>query len=176
LRRKRILVTYYTGTGNTEKVARAIRDGLNGHDVVLSPVKNVDPGTLSSYDIIFLGSGIYAFNVSRKLTTFIKKATSIPSNIAYFCTHESQKSWPNAFKSIDKLLKDYNCRILGKFDCCGENLVEKAQEQREAMYSRMTSEEKAKAEYIHLNFIKGHPDERDLENAKYFAREMLKKI
>ena len=38
----KILVTYYTGTGNTEKVANAIKDGVTGHEVDLLPVKNVE--------------------------------------------------------------------------------------------------------------------------------------
>lgn len=176
MKKLKILITYYSGTGNTEKVALAIKDGITGHEVDLFSVKDVDPTSLSSYDLIFLGSGIYGFNVSRKVTTLIKKASSIPNKMAYFYTHESQKSWPKAFLSVNKILKNYNCTILGEFDCCGENLVEKAQEQREAMYSRMTPEEKEQAENIYLNFVKGHPDQKDLENATNFAKEILMKF
>lgn len=172
----KILITYYSGTGNTEKIARAIKDSLNDHEVDLFPVKDVDPTSLNSYDLIFLGSGIYGFNVSRKVTSLIKKAPNLPPHIAYFYTHESQKSWPKAFLSVNKIVKNHDCTILGEFDCCGENLVEKAQEQREAMYSRMTPEEKEKAENIYLNHVKGHPDQKDLENATNFAKEIIKKF
>jgi hypothetical protein len=65
---------------------------------------------------------------------------------------------------------------LGEFDCCGENLVEKAQEQREAMYSRMKPEEKAEAERIYRNFVKGRPNENDLNDARNFAREIIQKL
>ena len=172
----KILITYYSGTGNTEKIAKAIKNGITDHDVDLFPVKNVDPSVLNSYDLIFLGSGIYGFNVSRKITSLIKKAPNVPSHLAYFYTHESQKSWPRAFLSVNKILKNHDCTVLGEFDCCGENLVEKAQEQREAMYSRMTPEEKEEAENIYLNFVKGHPNQEDLENASKFAREILKNL
>ena len=74
------------------------------------------------------------------------------------------------------MLKDHNCKILGEFDCSGENLVEKAQEQREAMYSRMKPEEKVEAEKIYQNFVKGRPNADDLKNAKNFAKEIIQKL
>ena len=172
----KVLITYYSGTGNTKKIASAIKEGLTGHEIDLLPVKEVNPVELGFYDLLFLGSGTYGFNVSRKVTSLIKKASSLPANIAYFSTHESQKSWPNAFKSVNELIKDYDCRILGEFDCCGENLVEKAQEQREAMYSRMKPEEKVEAERIYQNFVKGRPNENDLNEARNFAREIIQKL
>lgn len=172
----KVLITYYSGTGNTKKIAHAIKEGLTDHEVDLFPVKEVNPVELGSYDLLFLGSGTYGFNVSRKITSLIKKAPSLPSNIAYFSTHESQKSWPNAFKSVNDMLKDHDCKILGEFDCCGENLVEKAQEQREAMYSRMRLEEKAEAERIYQNLVKGRPNENDLNDARNFARVIIQKL
>lgn len=172
----KILVAYYSGTGNTEKIARAIKEAITEHDVDLLPVTRVNPESLKSYDLIFLGSGIYAFNVSRKVMTLVKKSAELPSNFAYFYTHESLKSWPNAFKSVNKILEEKNCKVLGEFDCCGENLVEKAQEQREAMKSRLPPEESRKIEDDYLKYVKGHPNEKDLENAKKFTREILNKI
>ena len=172
----RILITYYSRTGNTEKIAYAFKDGLVGHEVVLSPVVKTDPNSLSSYDLLFIGSGIYAFNISRKLTSFIKKASTLPKNIALFYTHQSLKPWPNAFKSVNNIIEDQNSKILGSFDCCGDNLVDNAQEQREAMYNKMKPKEIEEAEDIYLTYVKGHPDEGDLENAKKFAQEILKEV
>jgi flavodoxin len=172
----KVLITYYSGRGNTKKIANAIKEELSGHEVDLLPVKDANPAKLGSYDLLFLGSGTYGFNVSRKITSLIKKAPSLPANIAYFSTHESQKSWPDAFKSVNEILKDYDCKILGEFDCCGENLVEKAQEQREAMYSRMRPEEKAEVERIYQNFVKGRPNENDLNDARNFTRVIIQKL
>lgn len=172
----KILVTYYTGTGNTEKVANAIKDGVTGHEVDILPVKSVDPNKLSSYDLVFLGSGIYGFNVSRKLKSLIKKAPELPSKFAYFYTHESQKPWSKAFNSVNNIIEKLNCQVLGEFDCCGENLVPKAQEQRDAMYSRLSPEERKEAEEIFLKYVKGHPNEEDLENAKKFAHSIIQKL
>jgi len=167
----KILVTWYSGTGNTEKIAKAIKEGITGHDVDSLPVNDVDPTSLNSYDLVFMGSGIYGSNVSRKITALVKKAPQLPSKFAYFQTHENPGSnpYPDAFSSINKIIEPANCEVLGQFDCTGENLVEKAEQQRQALWGTYTPEEKKKAEEVWLNLVKGHPNEEDLENAKKFA-------
>ena len=172
----KILITYYSDTGNTEKIAKAIRDALAEHDVDLMHVKDANPETLKAYDLIFLGSGIYAFNVHRKVKTLIKKAPQLPSKFAFFYTHESKNSWPDAFKSVTEILDKTNSEILGEFDCTGENLVPLAAQQREAMLSRLSPEDRQVAEETYLNFVKGHPNEEDFEAAKKFAISIVNKL
>ena len=172
----KIIITYFSGTGNTEKVANAIKEGLTGHEVDLLPVKSVDPTTLDSYDLVFLGSGIYAFNASRKVMTLIKKASHLPPNFAYFYTHESLNPWPEAFKTVNDLIEKQNCKLLGEFECCGENLVPLAKQQREALQSTLSPEERKEHEENYQKYVKGHPDEQDLENAKNFAKSIVEKL
>jgi flavodoxin len=172
----KILVAYYSGTGNTEKVANAIKQGLTGYDVDLFPVKKVDPTTLDYYDLVFLGSGIYAFNASRKVMTLVKKAPKLPPNFAYFYTHESITLWPKAFKTVNDIIEKQNCKLLGEFECCGENLVALAKQQREALQSKLSPEERKKHEENYQKYVKGHPDAQDLENAKKFAASIVEKL
>jgi flavodoxin len=174
----KILVAYFSTTGNTEKVAKAINEGITGHEVDLLNVKGTDPNSLGSYDFAFVGSGIFGFNVSRKLTTFVKKIPELPPKVAYFYTHESpqQGAYPDCFKSVNRIIEKTNCEVVGTFDCCGENLVEKAEEQRQAFRSRLSPEEGKKAEEDFLNLVKEHPDTQDLENAKKFAASIIDKL
>ena len=174
----KILITYYSGTGNTKKVAEAINEGITGHHVDLLPVNDVDPSSLNSYDLVFIGSGLYGFNVSRKLTNLVKKAPQLPSKFAYYYTHENPQpnAYPDCFKSIDKIIENANCEVLGQFDCTGENLVEKAEQQRQALWNTYTPEKKKQAEENWLNLVKEHPDAKDLENAKNFAISIINKL
>lgn len=55
----KILIAYHSTTGNTEKVAKAIKEGITGHEVDLLNVKGIDPSSLGSYDLAFVGSGIF---------------------------------------------------------------------------------------------------------------------
>ncbi len=170
----KILVTYYSGTGNTEKVAYAIKEGITEHEVDLFPVKNVDPTILSSYDIIFLGSGIYGFAINRKISSLIKKALVLPSKFVYFYTHASLNPWPDAFKSIKGILEKNNCDILGEFECCGENLKTTDAQRQVAM--KNLPPEKKKEMNEHYKMVKGRPNDEDLENAKKFAQLIIKKL
>jgi len=174
----KILVTWYSGTGNTEKIAKAINEGITGHDVDLLPVNDVDPTSLNSYDLVFLGSGLYGFNVSRKITKLVKKAPQLPSKFAYFQTHENPQPnpYPDAFSSINKIIEPANCEVLGQFDCTGENLVEKAEEQRQARWGTLAPDERKKSEESFFNLVKGHPNEKDFENAKNFATSIINKL
>ncbi len=174
----KILVAYFSTTGNTEKIAKAIKEGITGHEVDLISIKEADPNSIGVYDLVFIGSGLFAFNVSRKLPVFLKKISSLPPKFAYFYTHEApqQGAYPNCFKSVNTIIEKSNCEVLGTFDCFGENLVEKAKEQREAMMSRLSPEERKKSEEAWLNLVKAHPDAQDLENAKSFARSIIEKL
>lgn len=171
-------MAYFSTTGNTEKVAKAICEGLNGHKVDLLDVKSSDPKSLGSYDLAFLGSGIFAYNISRRLTGFVKKLPKLPPKLVYFYTHGNpqQGAYPDCFISLNNIIMNNGCECLGIFDCCGENLAEKAEEQRKALWSTMSLGEKNKAEEDFLNLVKGHPDTQDLENAKKFAASIIKKF
>lgn len=170
----KILVTYYSGTGNTEKVANAIKEGIIGHEVDLISIKQVDPILLNSYDIVFLGSGIYGFAISRKITNFIKKAPQLPEKFVFFYTHESSNPWPEAFKSISGILKKNNCKLLGEFECCGENLKATV-DQRQAAMKNLSLDKKKELEE-HYRLVKGRPNDKDLENAANFAESIIKKL
>ena len=120
----KILITYYSNTGNTEKVAKAIKEGLKEYNVELLPIKEADPTSLLTYDLMFLGSGIYAFNINRKVTRFINKVSKLPSKIVYFYTYSSPTPWSDAFNSIKERIEQEACEIVGVFECRGEYLKE----------------------------------------------------
>ena len=108
--------------------------------------------------------------------TLLKKAVKLPPNFAYFYTHESLDPWPKAFKTINDLIEKQNCKLLGEFECRGENLVPKAVEQREALQSTLSEEERKKHKENYLKYVKGHPDDQDLEDAKKFAASIVEKL
>jgi flavodoxin I len=57
---KKVLVLYYSRTGNTERMAKAIAEGAQGSGKVdVELTYHIDPESLSSYDAIFVGSPTY---------------------------------------------------------------------------------------------------------------------
>ena len=73
----KFLITYYSQNGNTEKVAQSIYEGCEGQEVEIKPIKEVNPSTLDDYDLVFLGSGIYASRVNKSLKNIINKTLII---------------------------------------------------------------------------------------------------
>ena len=167
----KILIAYYSNTGNTEKVAKAIADALASEELKLLPVKDVDPSTLSSYDLVILGSGIYASKVHITIPKMMKAVDSYPPKFAFFCTHASENMYQDGFKAVATLIKKTDSSIVGGFDCMGENLG-MPKEQQLKMLESLPPEPRKKAEE-HQERLKGRPNEEDLENAKKFAKTLI---
>ena len=171
----RILITYFSNTGNTEKVAKSMKEGLTNYDVDLFPVKEVDPTILSSYNIAFIGSGVYASRIDKSVLNLIKKAASrLPTKLVYFCTHASLNMYQDAFNKVNKLIQEYNCEVIGEFDCVGENLG-LPEETQLAMLDKLPDDQKEKAIKIREE-NRGRPNEMDLTNAKNFALSLVKNL
>ena len=70
----KVLVTYHSLSGNTERMAEAVVDGVksvSGTEVVLKRVGKVTADDLFSADAIVVGSPVYWSNMSGEVKTFI---------------------------------------------------------------------------------------------------------
>ena len=163
----KILVTFYSQSGNTEKIANAIYSELKDEDATIQSTKDVDVSTLSSNDLIFIGSPVHAGGFPKPIKEFLK---TLPENastkIASFYTYGVPiPSFYDKFgKKVGKQVMKRGLNLVGEFCCLGEhralNLLEKVSPE---------AAEKAKVE------SKGHPDEKDIEAAKQFAKEIKSK-
>jgi flavodoxin I len=157
----KILVTYFTQTGNTEKVARAIYGAIGAQKQILPIDKVKDPG---EYDIIICGFPVHAHSVPLPVEHFIKE---IPSGrkIALFATHGSLRGGELATTAIEHAASlASTLKVLGTFSCRGkvdpkiiETLIKKPEHRAWA--------ETAKSAAV-------HPDESDLEDARHFAKRV----
>jgi len=75
-----VLVLYDSRTGNTEKMALAVADGVkqvNGTKVNVVNVDKAKVQDLLKYDAIIIGSPTYYGNMSGKMKSFIDKTNAI---------------------------------------------------------------------------------------------------
>jgi flavodoxin len=159
------LVTYYSQTGNTEKLARAIYEAIFLEKELL-PIQDVKKTT--GYDIIFVGFPVHAHSVPAKLLPFFK---SLPAgqNIALFCTHGSLRSGQLPRQALeDAIGLASRAKILGTFNTRGrvdepiiDSLAQQAEHRAWAAEARGADE---------------HPSEMDLADGREFARGVLAKI
>lgn len=155
---------YYSETGNTEKLARAIYDYID-FDKDLKPVQDVD--NPAGYDIIFYGFPVHAHSVPSKAVDLIKQLPE-GQNVAFFSTHGSLRGGQlpkQAFEHAISLAT--KAKILGHFGSRGQV----NQKVIEALLK--SPEHKAWGEEAQSAL--GHPDEHDLADAKTFAAEIIAK-
>jgi NAD(P)H dehydrogenase (quinone) len=70
----RILITYYSRTGNTAKMAEEVANGareVKGADVTVKPVEEIKPEELKDYDAIIMGSPVYYGTMAAELKKLI---------------------------------------------------------------------------------------------------------
>src|SRR3989304_5403172 len=70
----RSLILYYSQTGNTRKIARAIYKGMSPllEQCDIAPVKEVKPQDLNKYDLIGLGSPVWDGAETPNVRRFIE--------------------------------------------------------------------------------------------------------
>ena len=69
-----IIVTYYSASGNTQKLARAIAEGasqVEGVRVLFAPLDSITPADLEKAEGIILGSPVYNGNPAPEVLAFI---------------------------------------------------------------------------------------------------------
>ena len=164
------LVTYYTQTGNTEKIARSIYHGIPTEKDLreLSEVESAD-----QYQIIFLGFPIYNFEPPTQVKEFIKNQLD-GKNVALFTTMALTSVPVN--EQITELynLTISNCKacvqnsnVLGLFDCPGE-LSEIA-----ANALMKSPDPQLRSFGLLRHFSIGFPNEKNISDAAIFAAGII---
>ena len=181
----RILVAYYSETGNTAKIAGAIREGLSaeGHEADLMEVSDArNPGepsadALNAYDLVFLGSACHDADLARPVKQVLRRfAVSADLKLAGFVTHASytpegggrerevHETWASRCAlSFREAAKEKGIDFLGYYGCMGAPSppIERF------IHSSIVTQEDEWQEYIQE--ARRHPDEDDLRQAREFA-------
>lgn len=159
------LVTYYSETGNTEKLAQGIYDGIKEAKKELIKFGELDG--VDGYDVVFIGFPVQGHGVPGKVAKFIK---GLPKGkkVALFATHGSLRGGAlaiTAFYEAVTLASDLT--VLGTFGCRGkvkseiiEGLMKKAEHKAWAQEAQSALD---------------HPDSADIEDVQKFADQMITK-
>ena len=155
----RTLVTYFSRTGNTRRVAEAIYDEIKG-DKVIKPMEEVED--FAPYQSLFVGFPVQTHSVPYPVEIFLKK---IPegTKVALFSTHGSVTGSNLSREALEyasvlvakaKLVATFSCR--GRVSMKALEVLMKSPE-HEAWADMAAS-------------AATHPDEHDLAQARTFAR------
>lgn len=155
----KILVTYFSPTGNTKKVAEVIFETLEG-DKSLETLDSIK--SLDDYSLIILGFPVHSHSVPVKVQNFIKE---IPANkkIAFFSTHGSLTGSKLSREALEHaVVLASKLKVLGTFSCRGKVSTKALEVLRRSPEHTAWTDMAASA--------RSHPDESDLEDARTFTR------
>jgi len=183
----KVLVAYYSETGNTERVARAIhREASKNHESHLTRIGQVTPDEINNYDVVFLGSPCHSANLATPVRRLLRSLPKPPKyKLAGFFTHSvvSPERLPDARDSFNtwagrclatfgNACKRRNVDFLGCFNCEGGP----SSPVQEFIRSNVFQNESAEAWQEYIEEAATHPDRRDLRRAREFARTVLSKL
>lgn len=172
----KILITYLSQTGNTEKIARAIYEEASpAHEIEIRKLEEVNPADLSGYDLLLIGSPIHAGDLAGAAKDFLSRLqTPSGKKMAGFLTHAGPAYPDQVMNKFTEPLKTAcektGLEYLGCFSCQGflnpaiHEMVKKGQ--------NLTDEQWAER----IKQMTGHPDAEDLNKARVFAKEILARV
>lgn len=169
----KILITYFSQTGNTEKIGKAIGEvAAKDNETEIKKMEDLDAGSVSGYDFIFIGSPLHAANLAGPVKEFLGNLPSGASKkLAGFITHFAPAYPDQAMDGFVEPIKtacaDKGIEYMGSFDCQGaltealHDAVKKSQ--------NFTDEQWADI----VKAMTGKPNSDDEAKAREFAQEML---
>jgi len=174
------LIIYWSATGNTEKVANAIRRSLDQEEIepVFKNVTEAMEEELYEYDLVFLGSPSYQWLPPEPVQHFVKekmkhhvklkhikpRAPKIPGKTAVvFCTYSGPHTGLNEAVPVCKYLGQFfehlGFEVAGEWYIVGE------------FHGREDFSTKGK-----LGDIRGRPNEQDLSKVENDVRELIRAL
>ena len=154
----RVLVTYFSRTGNTRKIAEAIHGALGG-DPDLLPMDKVKD--LAHYGLVFIGFPVQSHSVPYDVEKFLKNVPD-GKNIALFSTHGSLPGMKLSGEAIEYAsVLVSKARLLGTFSCRGKVSMQALEVLGKSPEHEAWADMAATANT--------HPDEHDIADARAFA-------
>ena len=178
-----VLIVYFSQTGNTAKVARAIYEEAvaQDHEVHLEKTAEITPNTLDAYDLVFLGSACHDTDLAKPVKRVLEQiANSPPFKLAGFVTHatytpeggkrerEVYEEWAGrCILSLNRASQEKGIEFLGYFHCQGAP----SPPIEAFIHNTIVTDEDEWETYIEE--VRKHPNEEDLQRAREFAQQVL---
>ena len=165
----RLAIVFSSVTGNTERVAQAIREACKGHEIVAfgQPPQNVDKA-----ELVFAGSWTDKGSCAQEMKDFL--GTLHGKRVALFGTAGfgiSELYFASLAERFKSQVPQGN-QVVGSFFCPGK-MPQSVRERYEAQLKEKPDDAKLQSMLKAFDLALSHPDEADLEQAAQFVKEAL---
>lgn len=164
-----ISIIYSSKTGNTRRIAEAIKEELSTETIVYfgKPTEKIPDA-----DIYFIGSWTDKGNASEDILNFAEKLEN--KKIAYFGTAGyggSVEYYNSLFERAKSHMASSN-QILGYFYCQGKMPVQ-IRSRYVSLLTQNPEDANLKVNLENFDAALSHPDEKDVREAKEWTRKMV---
>jgi flavodoxin len=160
-------VVYFSVSGNTEKVARAIAQALPD-EVDLAALERAP--SLDGYDVVFVGMPIHQFGPPECVREYLQ-STCQARRVALFITHAASEEMPELEPWLAACRESASgSEIIGTFNCQGEVPMGTRQQWIDSGVPLLVQFGQM------AGIADGQPDEAALERARAFARRVAAEI
>ena len=148
---KTLIVLYSHHHMNTEKVAQTIAKILEAE---IKTPQQADPASLSAYDLVGFGSGVYYSKLGKTLIDFADKIPQVAGKKAFIFSTSGRtgKVVEKFHRPLKEMLQSKGFDFVGEFNCAGFDTV--------SIFK------------IVGGVNKGRPNEEDLKRAEEFALKL----
>ena len=167
------MVVYSSNTGNTEIIAKSIKDALDENSCIY--YGKTDGVLTQDADIIFLGFWVYKGSCAEEIKNYLKTLEN--KKIALFGTAGFGES-ESYFKAILAEVKQYiseSNTIMDSFMCQGKMPQHVLERYQKLLEDQPENSNISDMIYNYKNAL-SHPDANDIEAAKVFARDVFNEI
>ena len=148
---KTVICYYSRHHGNTRSVLEAMaQEG----ETALIDVTARQAVRLEEYDCVGFASGIYGFEMHKAVVEYARQYLPQGKPVFFVYTYGGAKG--TGAKALAELAREKDCPVLGKFSCKGYDTFGPFK--------------------LVGGIAKGHPDGRDLENARQFYRNIQSQV
>lgn len=145
-------ICYYSRHhGNTLKVLQAM---ASVGEIDLIDVTRTKSAQLAGYDCVGFASGIYGFEFQKTVVEFAQQQLPQSKPVFFVYTYGGAKG--TGAKAVAEIAAEKGCPVLGEFSCKGFDTFGPFK--------------------LVGGIAKGHPNDRDLENARRFYRDLQTKL
>jgi flavodoxin len=144
------IVIYYSETGNTQKLARAVAAGMECQAVSIS---DVPPQSVADYDAVCFCSPVQGWQPAPKMLEYIALLKPVAGKKAAMAFTKHLFGADSSAGKMRRKLEGKGYRVNGSYSCYG--------------WSRLI------ANFGPRSFMRGHPDADELERATIFGEKFI---
>lgn len=169
----KVLVTYFSQSGNTKKIAKAIQEEAGvTNEAVLKKLEEITPEEVAGYDFIFIGSPLHSGSITAPVKECLGALQATTGQkLAGFITHFApaypEQDMDGFTDPIKATCKEKGIEYAGCFDCQGYL----ADAMHAPVQKMMNLSDEAWAGMVEQ--MTGRPNGEDVANAKGYARTVL---